>query len=956
MSQDIIIYLLSNGVSATVVDVYKQEATAKITRGMSFNLLLRIIDENGVPIPKSVLDAIATWEFVLANDWDTDTPVQLRSTGAFETSEVEVSVALDPLSTAETTTYSQLTVPLTETNTEELVAALGTSPSVVLGAELAGFASGDTEPSFLRQFYMTVNNRRSDTGVVDPTPIPDNVYNTAEINALFANPGIYQFSIDGETNWHATQADTDRYYRWTWDGSNYGDAIQLPDGAPGNDGEDGASTYEIWLAAGNSGTEQDFLDSLVGGDGEDGLSAYEVWINAGNSGTEQDFLDALVGGVGPTGAAGADGSDGSDGVSSYSYIAFAADDQGTGWSTTPNVSRPYIAFLVSATELTPVENDFASSTWVRFIYPGDMSGPDSSTNNAIIRFDGTDGKTAQNSVVTITDVGKIGFPDISTTGFMNVAARSVAPTTSSTNDIYIDDGTNTGHGGIGLMQWNGASWLDFGGSVYSASQTYTDNAIDALVNGAGAALDTLYELAEALGNDPDFATTVSTNIAAKLAKDFSGLDTKTSFADADTIAANDSANSGNPIVMTLLKVWNFIKGKADSAYLQIANNLSDLNDAATARNNLELENGAIIKHKLDATAAPTVNDDSTSGFGVGSVWVDITNTKAYRCFDPATGAADWQEIGAGAAGGGLTFEAITSDTNAVSGKWYIIDASSNTVTLTLPSSPSVDSKVGYLILNADNTVTIARNGSKIKGADLDLSPGLGVSELLTGSGDATEGWTTAYSKAQTVPDLGFDNADLSSGVLTISGIATVACIVDNNGVVVAPDSITYSSTTTAIDLTGQGTISGTWIVKFAQGLGTQYADSSFSHAHHVTQQIQLNIPGTLDTDSTTAMTTLAEFPVYWGGGIAVLTGVKAKVLTAVSTGTAPSIQVVINGTNALSSALSVNETLATGTIDTANDDLSFGDYIEINFSKGNGDAENLVVYLMIKVYTSTVYF
>ena len=54
-------------------------------------------------------------------------------------------------------------------------------------------------------------------------------------------------------------------------------------GAPGNDGQDG----ENGLA------------------GEDGLSAYEIWINAGNTGTEADFLASL------TGPAGADGVDGS---------------------------------------------------------------------------------------------------------------------------------------------------------------------------------------------------------------------------------------------------------------------------------------------------------------------------------------------------------------------------------------------------------------------------------------------------------------------------------------------------------------------------------------------------------------------------------------------------------------------------------------------------------------------
>lgn len=36
-------------------------------------------------------------------------------------------------------------------------------------------------------------------------------------------------------------------------------------------GEDGASAYEVWLAAGNSGTVGDFLASLKGDQGEQGL-------------------------------------------------------------------------------------------------------------------------------------------------------------------------------------------------------------------------------------------------------------------------------------------------------------------------------------------------------------------------------------------------------------------------------------------------------------------------------------------------------------------------------------------------------------------------------------------------------------------------------------------------------------------------------------------------------------
>ena len=65
--------------------------------------------------------------------------------------------------------------------------------------------------------------------------------------------------------------------------------------APGQEGRDGESAYEIWLSEGNVGTVQQFLDSLKGEKGDDGLSAFEIWVDLGNSETEQDFIDSLKG-------------------------------------------------------------------------------------------------------------------------------------------------------------------------------------------------------------------------------------------------------------------------------------------------------------------------------------------------------------------------------------------------------------------------------------------------------------------------------------------------------------------------------------------------------------------------------------------------------------------------------------------------------------------------------------
>lgn len=52
----------------------------------------------------------------------------------------------------------------------------------------------------------------------------------------------------------------------------------------------------------------------------------------------------------------------------------------------------------------------------------------------------------------------------------------------------------------------------------------------------------------------------------------------------------------------------------------------------------------IILDKLNATTAPTINDDDADGYVVGSKWVDTTNDNAYILVDSSTGAAIWKGI------------------------------------------------------------------------------------------------------------------------------------------------------------------------------------------------------------------------------------------------------------------------------------------------------------------------
>ena len=88
-----------------------------------------------------------------------------------------------------------------------------------------------------------------------------------------------------------------------------------------------------------------------------------------------------------------------------------------------------------------------------------------------------------------------------------------------------------------------------GASTWSSSKISSEisGAISGLVGGAGAALDTLQELAAALGNDPSFATTLATQIANRVRFDAAQTLTQPQMAQARAnIGAQSAAAIGDP--------------------------------------------------------------------------------------------------------------------------------------------------------------------------------------------------------------------------------------------------------------------------------------------------------------------------------------------------------------------------------------------------------------------------
>ena len=72
-------------------------------------------------------------------------------------------------------------------------------------------------------------------------------------------------------------------------------------------------------------------------------------------------------------------------------------------------------------------NWFITSIGVQGAGNGDVVGPGSSTDNALVRFDGTTGKLIQNSVATLTDTGTLDTANL-TTDYIQIDTAATPPT------------------------------------------------------------------------------------------------------------------------------------------------------------------------------------------------------------------------------------------------------------------------------------------------------------------------------------------------------------------------------------------------------------------------------------------------------------------------------------------------------------------------------------------------
>lgn len=199
------------------------------------------------------------------------------------------------------------------------------------------------------------------------------------------------------------------------DGQPGKDGSNGTNGKDGTNGIDGKSAYQIWLDAGNTGTEEDYLISLKGEKGETGAQGEkgdtgevgpqgpkgdkgdtgEQGIpgekgDAGATGpqgpkgdTGEQGPQGIQGEVGPQGPQGIQGPAGVDGTSTYFYVKYSSNSSGSSMTDSPNENTKYMG--VSSTTSPTAPTSASAYTWSL------IKGADG--NNGSPGQAGADGKT-----------------------------------------------------------------------------------------------------------------------------------------------------------------------------------------------------------------------------------------------------------------------------------------------------------------------------------------------------------------------------------------------------------------------------------------------------------------------------------------------------------------------------------------------------------------------------------
>ena len=260
--QEIKLYVAANGALGVIRDYAnaKNASAPTLVRGCEAMLRLRLFanTDGNTPYPIDQLQNIAAWKWVMDSDFNSKTAYKLVA----DNSNITVESVTETIEESELS-FTEVSIPLTSTNTDALAEWLGTNKSQSgLHGELVGYDSNGDDIFVLQVENFTFRNRITSLG--DPTVIDPDYLNASQVQALIAglakNPVEFQFSADKES-WHAEQVKDDRYYRQRIANINaeWSSAIAMATGADGHTPQRGV---DYWTDADKAEIQQ-YIDSQL---------------------------------------------------------------------------------------------------------------------------------------------------------------------------------------------------------------------------------------------------------------------------------------------------------------------------------------------------------------------------------------------------------------------------------------------------------------------------------------------------------------------------------------------------------------------------------------------------------------------------------------------------------------------------------------------------------------------
>lgn len=330
-------------------------------------------------------------------------------------------------------------------------------------------------------------------------------------------------------------------------------------------------------------------------------------------------------------------------------------------------------------------------------------------------------------------------------------------------------------------------------------------------------------------------------------------------ADGDRVFLNNASDTYAAVYTTFTRIWTWISGKVAAAYMPLVgaaveNNIGTFNNSGQMKDSGVSISSVVGGMKYQGTWNASTNSPSlASGTGTQGYYyivsadgsTDLDGITDWKQGDWAVySGSEWQKIDNtdGAITADLIVETATKKVLTDTERTNISNAASHISNTSNPHSVTA-SQVGNGTAqwNADklqgrNVVSTApTNGQGLVWNESGSQWEPGASgHVIQDAGSAMTtrpnldfiGFTVTDDSGNNatkiefveVPDLEFDDGDLAAGVLTITGLKTVACVVDNNGETIVCKPV-YGVANTTIDLSALGTLTGTWKVKFAQGTG-----------------------------------------------------------------------------------------------------------------------------------------